>query len=80
MTDSRVNLFVIGQPKTGTTSLHKYFQRHPDIWTPNQKQLYHFAEDHNSHRQTLQEFRKPYYQRYYNYDIEDYQRHFVGGE
>ena len=56
--NSKVNLFIIGQPKTGTTSLYYYLKKHPKIFTPKQKQLYHFAFDFN-------EFRKKNRNKYY---------------
>ena len=27
----KVNLFIVGAPKAGTTSLHFYLQQHPDV-------------------------------------------------
>jgi hypothetical protein len=34
----------IGAQKSGTTWLHKNFERHPDIWTPPEKELHYFDE------------------------------------
>jgi hypothetical protein len=37
------NFVVIGAPKCGTTSLHRYLSEHPDIYLPIQKELHFFS-------------------------------------
>ena len=37
------NFLIIGAPKCGTTSLHYYLSRHPDIFLPKQKELHFFS-------------------------------------
>lgn len=39
------NLFVIGEPKTGTTALYKYFKNHPQIFIPKTKEPNRFCKD-----------------------------------
>lgn len=41
---SRVNLFVIGVRKTGTSWLHSLLGKHPDIFMSDPKELYYFGE------------------------------------
>ena len=74
--NSKVNLFIIGQPKTGTTSLYYYLKKHPKIFTPKQKQLYHFAFDFNEFRKRNKLMNRNYYQEYYNYSFESYVENF----
>jgi len=39
------NLFIVGTPKTGTTSLHNYLNQHPDIFMSEEKEPWFFATD-----------------------------------
>jgi len=39
------NLFILGAPKSGTTSLYAYLQKHPDIYFPHVKEPHYFAKD-----------------------------------
>ncbi len=39
------NLFIVGAPKSGTTSMAKYLSSHPDIYTPLQKEFTYFGQD-----------------------------------
>ncbi len=39
------NLFIVGEPKCGTTSLHEYLGQHPDIFMCDPKEPGHFAMD-----------------------------------
>ncbi len=39
------NFFIVGAPKCGTTSLHEYLQRHPDIFMPYYKEPHFFGSD-----------------------------------
>ena len=72
----KVNFFVIGQPKSGTTALYDYFKHHPELYLPEQKQLYYFAVDHNKERQLIKKFNRSYYKKYYNYSFQHYLKHF----
>ena len=70
--NKKVNFFIVGQPKCGTTSLFHYFKKHKEVFMPEQKQLYFFAKDHNEHRKKYSKFNTEYYAKYYNYKFEDY--------
>ena len=39
------NFFIVGAPKCGTTSLHEYLQRHPDVYMPFYKEPHYFGSD-----------------------------------
>ncbi|NET03206.1 MAG: sulfotransferase [Symploca sp. SIO2B6] len=39
------SFFIVGAPKSGTTSLCKYLNRHPDIFVPRHKELNYFDTD-----------------------------------
>jgi hypothetical protein len=39
------NLFIVGAPKSGTTSMAKYLSTHPNIYAPLQKEFTYFGED-----------------------------------
>lgn len=39
------NLYIIGFPKCGTTSLHAYLAQHPDVSAGSQKEIRYFAHD-----------------------------------
>lgn len=39
------NLFIVGAPKSGTTSMAKYLSSHDDIYTPLQKEFTYFGSD-----------------------------------
>lgn len=72
----KVNLFIIGQPKSGTTAIYDYLIPHPDIFVPKQKQLYYFATDHNQERKRKKKYNRNYYKNYYNYSFDDYLKNF----
>tara|TARA_B100000795_G_scaffold201456_1_gene155264 strand:- start:4078 stop:5034 length:957 start_codon:yes stop_codon:yes gene_type:complete len=40
-----LNFFVIGVPKSGTTSLYEYLRLHPEIYLPAQKELHFFTNE-----------------------------------
>ena len=42
---AKPNFFIVGAPKCGTTSLHEYLQRHPDVFMPFYKEPHFFGED-----------------------------------
>ncbi|MCY3575499.1 MAG: sulfotransferase [Chloroflexi bacterium] len=39
------NFFIVGAPKCGTTSLHEYLQRHPEVFMPYYKEPHFFGSD-----------------------------------
>lgn len=39
------NLFIVGQPKTGTTALHQFLGQHPDIYMSSIKEPHFFCAD-----------------------------------
>lgn len=39
------NFLLIGAPKTGSTSVARYLSEHPDIFIPEQKELFYFIKD-----------------------------------
>ncbi|MDA3788402.1 MAG: sulfotransferase [Desulfobacula sp.] len=43
---SKVNFFIVGAPKSGTTALYTYLSNHPDIFFPGHKEPNFFAEDY----------------------------------
>lgn len=46
MRDKRIpDFFIVGAPKCGTTALQEYLCRHPDIFLPEEKELYFFGND-----------------------------------
>ena len=42
---NKPNLFIVGAPKAGTTSLYKYIKRHPDIFMSTVKETNHFTSN-----------------------------------
>ena len=42
---AKPNFFIVGAPKCGTTSLHEYLQRHPDVFMPYYKEPHYFGSD-----------------------------------
>lgn len=76
MSCKKVNFFVIGQPKSGTTSLYKYFRKHNEVFLTDQKQLYYFAKDHNQHRLKFKKYKNQFYNDYYNYEFSNYIKKF----
>jgi hypothetical protein len=43
--DKKTNFFVVGNPKSGTSILHDYLDRHPDICMSSPKEPNVFATD-----------------------------------
>src|SRR4249920_1791560 len=41
----RPNLFIVGAPKCGTTSLHQYLSQHPQVFMSRLKEPHYFARD-----------------------------------
>lgn len=42
---NKPSFFVVGLPKTGTTTLYHVLKQHPDIFIPGKKELNHFNKD-----------------------------------
>lgn len=70
-----VNTFIVGQPRSGTTSIYNYLRRVSGIYLPDQKQLYHFEKDYNNFRK-LHGVDWNKMRNYYNYDLDSYHYHF----
>lgn len=66
------NLFIVGEPKSGTTALYHFLRQHPEVYIPEQKELHHFAKDLN--RERLNFHKK--ISSYFNYSLEEYLRHY----
>lgn len=45
MAAPRPNLFIVGAPKCGTTSVHHYLKQHPDVYMSEKKEPHYFATD-----------------------------------
>ena len=41
---NKTNLFLIGAPKSGTTSLYHYLNQHPNVFMPKIKELHYFSQ------------------------------------
>ena len=52
------NFFIVGAPKCGTTALHQYLRRHPNIFMPRVKEPHFFAADLGTYpiAKTLEEY------------------------
>jgi len=55
---SKPNLFIVGHPRTGTSSLHNYLNQHPDVFMTSIKEPNFFASDFriesdNYHKKSL---------------------------
>lgn len=44
MEDFKVDFFVVGAARSGTTSLYNYLKQHPDLFLPNIKELNYFSK------------------------------------
>ena len=42
---NKPNLFIVGQPKSGTTALHKFLGQHPEIFMSSIKEPHYFCSD-----------------------------------
>jgi len=45
MTERRPNFFILGAPKSGTTSLYEYIEAHPDVFMSPVKEPFYFSPD-----------------------------------
>ena len=52
----KVNFFVVGEPKCGTTLLYEYFKEHPDVEVPSRKEPRFFCTDLQSRGDKLHGF------------------------
>lgn len=50
------SFFIVGAPKSGTTSLCKYLNRHPEIFIPPRKEFRFFNPDIKSMNMTLEKY------------------------
>ena len=41
----RPNLFIVGAPKSGTTSIYNYLKNHPEVFMSPIKEPHFFAKD-----------------------------------
>jgi hypothetical protein len=65
------NFFVVGAPKSGTSSLYEFVRQHPDIFVPRRKELHYFSRTHAA---------QSYYRPALIRDEDSYLRHFKGAE
>jgi len=52
----RPNLFIVGAPKSGTTTLYHYLQDHPGVFMPWQKEPHFFDRDEPFRKEHLPEY------------------------
>ena len=45
MNTKNPNLFIVGAPRCGTTSMHSYMNQHPEIFMSQVKEIHHFGQD-----------------------------------
>lgn len=69
----RPNLFIVGAPKAGTTSLYKYLTRHPDIFMSTPKEVNYFSSGEIIRQQL-------YYKSYSVNTLKDYEQLFINGK
>ena len=53
----KFNLFIVGPPRTGTTSLFEYLRTHPEIFIPDMKEI-HFFSDVKADIRNMKEYQK----------------------
>ena len=46
--NKKPSFFVVGMQKSGTTTLHKWLNSHPEITLPNYKETHFFSDEKNS--------------------------------
>lgn len=59
---NKVNLFIVGAPRCGTTSLYSFLKQHPDIFFPSEKELNFFNYDYPKIRfvNTIKDYQELY--------------------
>ncbi len=60
MTNTKANLFLIGAPKCGTTSLHYYLNQHPDVRMSTLKEPHYFCDDYNRRVTNINTYNKQF--------------------
>ena len=58
MKNFKVDFFVVGAARSGTTSLYNYLKQHPDLFLPNIKELNHFSKVESNQPQDYQRPKK----------------------
>ena len=43
--DRKPSFFLVGAPKSGTTTIYQALSQHPEIYLPKHKELHYFASD-----------------------------------
>jgi hypothetical protein len=61
MTPRRPDLFVIGGPKCGTTSLGRYLAGHPDIFFYTEREPNRFNLDHGGPHPSIADYEKMFH-------------------
>lgn len=51
----KVNLFIVGAPKCGTTALCDYINQHPEVFVPKIKEPHYFSKDFYNYRRVTKE-------------------------
>lgn len=55
------SFFVVGAQKAGTTALHHYLARHPDIFLPTVKETHFFDDGHGEYRLGVEHYLDTYF-------------------
>ncbi|MFA5917178.1 MAG: sulfotransferase [Candidatus Gracilibacteria bacterium] len=53
----KTNLFIVGAPRTGTTSIHNYLSYHKEIFVGEEKEPYYFCNDFHSEDKKMKFFK-----------------------
>ena len=54
----RPNLFIVGEPKSGTTAMHSFLSQHPEIFMSEPKEPHHFEADFQAEGKGCKGYRK----------------------
>lgn len=46
MSSKKPNLFIVGAPRCGTTSMYTYLKQHPDIFMSSDKEIHYFGQEY----------------------------------
>jgi len=58
---NKPNLFIIGAPRSGTTSLYEYLKTHPNIFMTEDKEIGYFCEhEYYKHVKTIKEYEESF--------------------
>ena len=55
------NLFIVGAPKCGTTSLHYWLSQHPEIFMSDPKEPFYFCKDLHEEADNLHGYKVNYF-------------------